>query len=225
MKPIFKQFIGISFIIFAVIGMLISLGGIYGAWQVRTSLMSKLLETTKIVNSTLTTTYNGMNVLNDTLDEAMETLESSERVMFAMAQTMGTIDNLTSGFLGSLGNLRLPGFQSSEEPSEPANPTQDFSSVETEIENIARNFKKINNAMIDAQDVVSSYQEVITSSINQIDDFQINGPKWITTITWSLTILLIWFAITQIGFIIQGLEFINTAKKQDMEGLDKPVDE
>jgi roadblock/LC7 domain-containing protein len=225
MKPIFKRFIGISFIIFAIIGIFISLGGIYGAWHVRSSLLGKLLETTKIVNSTLTTTYKGMNVLNDTLDEAMETLESSEVVMFSMAQTIGSINDLTSGFLGTLGSLRLPGFQSSEEPSEDTKPTQDFSTVESEIENIARNFTKINNAMIDAQAVVSSYQKVVISTQDQIDDFQINGPKWITTITWGLTVLLVWFAITQIGFIFQGMEFINTAKVQENEGLEKPTND
>jgi hypothetical protein len=212
MNPLIKRFVGISFIIFALLGIVISLVGIYGTWQVRSNLLTKLFETTEIINDTLSTTYNGMTVLNDTLDEAMETIESSERVMFAMAQTIGDINDLTSGFLGMI-NLRFPGMQGSNDAPEGDGPISDFSVVETEIENIARNVNQVNSAMKDAQEVVGSYQEVINTTQGQIQDFQENGPKWITTSTWVLTILLFWFAITQVGFIIQGLEFINSAKE------------
>jgi len=223
MNPWIRRFVGISFIIFALMGIIISIMGIYGTWQVRSNLMIKLFETTEIVNSTLSTTYNGMNVLSDTLDEAIETIESSERVMFAMAQTIGDIDNLTSGFLGMIGS-RIPGLQQPGDSTERENPMSNFAVVETEMENIARNFSQVNSAMKDAQDVVGSYQDVIKTTQGQIQDFQENGPKWITTTTWVLTILLIWFAITQVGFIIQGMEFINSTQEKKVENIDMPTD-
>ena len=223
MNPFIKRFTGIRFIIFAIIGILISLGGIYAAWQVRSSLSANLFETTELVNSTLSTTYNGMNVLNDTLDEAMDTIESTERVMFAMAQTMGDINEFTSNFLGNL-PIRIPGLQRPEDSSEGDSPINNFAVVETEMENIAGNFRGINSAMIDAQGVVSNYQNVIIITQEQIDSIQTNGPKWISTITWGLTIFMVWFAITQIGFIVQGLEFIRSAGEQRVEVNGDPPD-
>ena len=204
-----KRFLGVSFIIFAVLGILISLTGIVGIWRVKTTLLDKIIQATDILDSTLSTTYDGMDVLYDTLDKGMETLDSTEKVLFAMANTIGDINNFSSNFLKLL-PINITGLQQQDSTSD-SQGTNQLDTIETEMENIASNFKGINFAMISAQGVVKDYQEILNLSKDQIEFFQLNFPKWISTTTWILTILLAWFAITQIGFILQGVNFYRSA--------------
>jgi hypothetical protein len=209
MNPIFKRFFGISFIIFAVIGILISLGGVYGVWRVRSTVLVKLSETVELVDNTLSATYDGLTIMEKMLFEVLDTIDSSENVMLAMSQTMGDINKLTSGFLGGF-LTRFSGSQGGDTSLE--NTTDNIAVFETELENIAENFSQVSASMNETQSVVEDYQDAIIQTQGQINDFQTNGPKWINMITWVLTILLVWFAITQVGFIIQGVEFMKTAK-------------
>ncbi len=212
MNLISKRFLGVSFIIFAVLGMIISVVGIIGVWRVRTSLLEKIVETSEILDATLSTTYDGMSVLHDTLDETMETLDSTEKVLFAMARTVGDINELSNNFLGLL-PIKLPGLGQPDGTAESGENTNQIEIIESEMENIAENFRGINFAMTNAQDVVLDYQEIIDLSREQLDSFRNNFPRWISTTTWILTILLIWFAITQIGFILQGVTFLRSAEE------------
>ena len=221
MNSISKRFLGVSFIIFAVIGIIISLIGVAGTWQVRSTLLPKIIESTELINSTLSTTYDGMGVLYDTLEESMETLESTEKVLFAMARTMGDINDLSSNFLRAL-PLILPGLQQPESNPEVGETPNQFEIVETEMDNIANNFKGINYAMTNAQGVATDYQEIIDLTKEQIVFIQTNVPRWITTTSWILTILLIWFAITQIGFIYQGLNLYHSAEDFQDQVENKP---
>ena len=221
MNPFFKRFFGISFIIFAIIGILISLGGIYGVWRVHSVVLVKLSETTDLVDNTLTTTYDGLTIMGNMLFEVIETIDLSENVMLAMSQTMGDINKLTSGFLGAFLS-RTPRSQGDDNSVE--NPVDNFAVFETELENIASNFSQVSISINETQTVVSNYQDAIIHTQDQLKDFQNNGPKWINAFTWILTVLLVWFAITQVGFIIQGVEFIRNANSTPSEAPDD-VDE
>ena len=221
MNPIFKRFFGISFIIFAIIGILISLGGVYGVWRVRSTVLVKLSETVGLVDNTLSTTYDGLTIMENMLFEVMDTIDSSENVMLAMSQTMGDINKLTSGFLGGFLS-RFSGNQGGENTLE--NTTDNFAVFETELENIAENFSQVSASMNETQSVVEDYQDAIIQTQGQIKNFHTNGPKWINVITWVLTILLIWFAITQVGFIIQGVEFMKTVKTTKIEPPDEAIE-
>jgi hypothetical protein len=222
MNPILKRFFGYSFIVFAIIGIIISVIGIYGVWQVHSTLQDKFNTTTKAINSTLSATIDGMTMVEITMESAMETIDSSERVLLAMAETMGDINNLTSGFQG-LFRLRLPGLELGDNNFE--DKTENFAVVETEIENIATNFSQFSSAMTEAQEVVGSYQNALTTTQEQFLDFRANGSKYITTLTWILTILLVWFAIAQIGFMIQGFEFIRLPIGRQIEEREPDVSE
>lgn len=211
MSSFSKRFLGISFIIFAILGILISITGIVGVWKVKTTLLDKVIQATDLLDSTLSTTYDGMDVLYDTLGKGMETLDSTEKVLFAMANTIGDINNFSSNFLKLL-PINIPGLQQQDSTSENQG-TNQLDTIETEMENIASNFKGINFAMISAQGVVKDYQEILNLSRDQIDFFQLNFPRWISTTTWIMTILLIWFAITQIGFILQGVNLYRSARE------------
>ena len=210
MNSISKRFLGISFIIFAILGMVMSTIGIIGAWRARTYVLTKIDETSELLDSTLSTTHDGMGVLKDTLGEAMETLDSTEIVLFAMARTLGDINELSNNFLGLL-PIKLPGLGQQDEAVESGENTNQIEIIESEMENIAENFRGVNFAMTSAQDVVLDYQEIIDLSREQLDTFRNSFPRWISTTTWILTILLFWFAITQVGFILQGVNYLRSA--------------
>jgi len=215
MNKFSKRFLGISFIIFAVLGIIISVVGIIGTWRVRTTLLDKFDETSELIDSTLSATYDGMGVLNDTLDEAMETLDSTEKVLFAMARTVGDISDLSNSFLGLL-PIKLPGLGQTEETDEGSETVNQIEIIETEMENIADNFRGVNFAMTSAQDVVLDYQGIIELSREQLDTFSNNFPRWISTTSWILSILLFWFAITQVGFILQGVTFLRSEEESNI---------
>jgi hypothetical protein len=82
------------------------------------------------------------------------------------------------------------------------------------MENIAINLRQVESEMIKTQSVMDDYIQAIADTQTLLEDFQTNAPRWITILTISLTILLLWFAITQAVFIVQGLEFIRTAEEE-----------
>jgi len=220
MNPFFKRFFGFSLIIFAVIGILISLYGVYGVWRVRSTVLIKLSETSELVENTLSTTYDGLTIMENMLFEVMDTIDSSENVMLAMSQTMGDINKLTSGFLGGI-ITQFSGSQGGDDKLE--NTTDNFAVFETELENIAENFNQVSVSMNETQSVVEDYQDAIIHTQGQIKDFQSNGPRWINGISWVLTFLFIWFAISQVGFFIQGVELMKTAESSTTDSSDDAI--
>jgi hypothetical protein len=134
---------------------------------------------------------------------------------------MGDINKLTSGFLGPFLS-RFSGSQGDDNTLE--NTTDNFVVFETELENIAENIGQVRVSMDETQSVVSDYQDAIILTQDQIKDFQTNGPRWINIIAWVLTVLLVWFAITQVGFIIQGVEFMQIADSTPSDPPDDAAD-
>ena len=211
MNPFFKRFFGISLILFAIIGILISLGGIYGVWRVRRVTLHKFSETTAIVDDALAATYDGLVAGDQMLAEVAETIGSSENVLSSMSQTMGDINGILSNFLEGF-RLFMPALSQGDSTLE--NTTENMAVFETEMANIAVNLNQVNSTMIETQAVMGDYIQAIADTQALLEDFQTNGPRWITILTWTLTVLLLWFAITQVGFIIQGFEFIRSSKEQ-----------
>ena len=58
MHSFFRKFFGISIIFLAIFGMIFSAFGAVGIWAVRTSVLTSLDETTKLLITTLETTAN-----------------------------------------------------------------------------------------------------------------------------------------------------------------------
>jgi methyl-accepting chemotaxis protein len=217
MNPFFKRFFGVSFILFAVIGILISLGGVYGIWWVRSVTLNKFSETSQLVDDTLVATYDGLGAVDTMLAEVMETIDSSQNVLVAMSETMADINAFSSGFLSRL-RLFMPGLNQEEDPQEDT--TNNMEVFQTELENIADNFLQVNGAMLDTRAVMGNYQQAVAETRQELQELQTSAPRGINTLTWILTVLLLWFAITQAGFIIQGVEFIRAAKEARAEILE-----
>jgi hypothetical protein len=131
----------------------------------------------------------------------------------AMSQTMGDINLLSNGFLGRL-RLFMPGLDQEENPLE--NTAENMAVFETELEKIAGNFQQVNGAMVQTRTVMGEYQQAVAETQAQLQAIQESGPSSINLMVWILTVLLVWFAITQIGFIVQGIEFIRGARDGDL---------
>ena len=210
MHPLFKRFFGISFILFAIMGILISIGGIYGIWQVKGITHQKFVETSQIVDDVLLATYQGLASADDMLAEVIQTIDSSQTVLISMSQTMGNFSDILTNFLGGI-RLFMPGLNQDGNSLEQT--AENMAVFETELDKIADNFTQVNGAMVETRSVMGDYQKAVADTRAQIQDIQSNGLRWITILIWTLTVLLLWFAITQIGFIILGVEFIRSAKE------------
>lgn len=222
MNFFFRRFIGVSFILFAIFGILISLGGVYGVWRVRSITLEKFSETSEILDDTLLATSDGLAAADQMLAEVIETIDSSQNVMVSMSRTMGDINEILSGFMGGI-RLFMPGLN--QDGGSLKETTENIAVFENELENIAENFTQVNGAMRETRAVMGDYQQAVADTREQLQGLQTNGPRWITILTWTLTILLVWFAITQIGFIIQGLEFIRSAKEARRQFVEDPATE
>jgi len=217
MHPLFKRFFGISFILFAIMGILISLGGIYGIWQVKGITHQKFVETSQIVDDVLLATYQGLTSADDMLAEVIQTIDSSQTVLISMSQTMGNFSDILTNFLGGI-RLFMPGLNQDGNSLEQT--AENMAVFETELDKIADNFTQVNGAMVETRSVMGDYQKAVADTRAQIQEIQSNGLRWITILTWTLTVLLLWFAITQIGFIILGVEFIRSAKEAKQKSVE-----
>ena len=211
MNPFIKRFLGTNLILFAIIGILISMSGIFGVWRLHEFTTDKLSETTAVVDDALKATYEGLIAGDQMLVEVTETIGSSENVLSSMSQTMGDINGILDGFLDMF-RMFMP--VQNQRGNTLENTTENIEVFETEMANIAVNLRQVKDKMIETQSVMGDYIQAIADTQILLEDFQANGPRWITILTWSLTILFVWFAITQAVFILQGLELIQKAKEQ-----------
>ena len=220
MHPFFKRFFGVSFILFAILGILFSTAGVYGIWQVRVVAQQKFSETSQIVDDVLLATYQGLSSADDMLAEVIETIDSSQTVLLSMSQTMGNFSDILTNFLGGI-RLFMPGLNQGGNSLEDT--AENMVVFETELTNIADNFTQVNGAMVETRAVMGDYQKAVADSRAQLQELQANGVRWITILAWTLTVLLVWFAITQIGFIILGVEFIRSAKEAGVRPFENPA--
>lgn len=198
MHPFFRKFFGITLIFVALLGMVFSAFGAVGIWSLRTSVLDSVDETTKMLINTLETTSNGLIVVDDSLNAATGTLSATAQTTETMAQTLVEISSLANGIVGIV-NLIGSGIEAPE--------TQN-TDLATNVQTMTANLNQVNNSLIEAQEVVDSYQLAVDNATTQLETIQENGPTWITLTAVILTIILVWLAIAQIGLLLQGVELI-----------------
>jgi hypothetical protein len=170
------------------------------------------------VDDVLLATYQGLSSADEMLAEVIKTIDSSQTVLLSMSQTMGNFSDILTNFLGGI-RLFMPGL--SQDGNSLEETAENMVVFETELTNIADNFIQVNGAMVETRTVMGDYQKAVADTRAQLQELQANGLRWITILAWTLTVLLVWFAITQIGFIILGIEFIRSAK----EGREIPFED
>jgi len=212
MKTFFKRFMGITLIVVALAGMIFGPVGIYGIWQVRTSMLLSFYETTLLINQTLAAASDGLVIVDQSLETATDSMGTAVQVTAAMALTMQDINVLAEGFdrflKSGIASFLLPNSDELEDTGE------HLASIQTELSNIVTDMNEISVTLEEAQVVVGDYQTAIEDIQAQILDLQINGPKWINTMAWVLTIGLVWLILAQFGLMLQGYEYVRALKKE-----------
>ena len=113
--------------------------------------------------------------------------DSLQGVSDSLDPLQSTFESLEASLRSSRGNLIL---------------------IEAEFDIIARQIRAINASLSDARSVISDYQEVVADLQARLDAAQQGLPGWISTLTWFITFLFVWLAVTQVGLFVQGLEML-----------------
>jgi hypothetical protein len=79
-----------------------------------------------------------------------------------------------------------------------------------QISVLDKNIMTINQNLRQAQATINSYHSQVNSLISWSEGAKTNLPTWITTVTWILTIIIIWLLIIQIGILLQGIALLNS---------------
>ncbi len=80
--------------------------------------------------------------------------------------------------------------------------------VETELNNVSATTKGISDTLGGALVVIDHYQATVTQLKQNVEATQLVAAGWITSITWVLTMVLVWLLIAQLGLGAQGLEML-----------------
>jgi hypothetical protein len=67
--------------------------------------------------------------------------------------------------------------------------------------------------LLDAQSNAEAYSSILEDLTLQVSDLQARLPRWIRALALSLSFLLIWLAISQIGLLWQGWEMVSSREK------------
>jgi len=88
MKLATKRIIGITLILAAMLGAIISLTGMIGLWRVQGRLAEDFQENVRLIETTLDTTSAGLEVAKDSIDSASESVAALEATLDTLAKTI-----------------------------------------------------------------------------------------------------------------------------------------
>jgi hypothetical protein len=198
MHRFFRKFLGLNLIFIAIFGMIFSAFGTFGIWRVRSSAIISLDETAELLINTLETTTDGLLIVDDSLQAATGSLAATAQTTETMALTLVEISSLANGIVGIV-NLVGGGIEA---------PQTQNDLLATNVQNMTANLNQVTSSLVEAQEVVDDYQVSVKHATGQLEVIQQNGPTWITVITVIITVMLIWFAIAQIGLLLQGVDLV-----------------
>jgi uncharacterized phage infection (PIP) family protein YhgE len=82
--------------------------------------------------------------------------------------------------------------------------------------------------LLDAQSNAEAYSSILEDLSLQVSDLQARLPRWIRALALSLSFLLVWLAISQIGLLWQGWEMVSPREKLPegrLRALEQKVEE
>lgn len=86
--------------------------------------------------------------------------------------------------------------------------------VEVELETISETTKEISGALGSAQTAIGKYQTVTKQVKTRVETLRLAAPGWIKTVIWVLSFVLVWVLISQLGLAMQGLDIVQTHRKE-----------
>lgn len=79
--------------------------------------------------------------------------------------------------------------------------------MEKTVQELAAAVGGIEQPMGDARAVVGQYEDVVDALVVQVATLAAALPRWIDLIAWFLSGVLVWLGFTQVGLLLQGLEW------------------
>ncbi|MHB0965053.1 MAG: hypothetical protein ACYC36_01245 [Bellilinea sp.] len=90
---------------------------------------------------------------------------------------------------------------------------RNLTTITSDLGNIAQNTDQIDLSIADALLVIDEYQTLVADMQKRVKDFRQELPGQLRLATLAAALLLIWLAITQIGLLAQGAEFMARRRK------------
>jgi methyl-accepting chemotaxis protein len=171
-----------------------------------------------------------LDVATELLSEQLPTtIESTQETLASVATSAKIVDDILAGlssipFLGlDRYNPDVPlhqGFQevsdeldgipemlltAGEELSAAAEGLQD---VEEGFAAIGQSVGEAGISLESAHSVLEDYQEVVSDLQRTLSSVGESLPGWLRTLRWSLTLVLVWLGIAQIGLVTQGWDLL-----------------
>ncbi len=208
MRIFFKRFIGLTFILLALPGIILGPVGVYGVWQVHTAVLTEFYETTQLFYEALSSISDGLVIIDQALQTGSESMDSVVQVTASMAATMediGVMAEVFQRFLQSgVASLILPNAERLDSSG------KNLKTMQADLGNMLAQMNEINVTLTQAQVVVRDYQNIIGEMQTKVLEIQTVGPTWITILAWVTTIGLVWVTLAQIGLVLQGWDYLRT---------------
>jgi len=80
--------------------------------------------------------------------------------------------------------------------------------LEEQVTGLNQDIAKINQNLVLARDVIDNYQTEVSQLESWVQTGQDSLPKWITTLSWFMTIIIVWLVTSQIGMLLQGIDLL-----------------
>jgi ABC-type transporter Mla subunit MlaD len=88
----------------------------------------------------------------------------------------------------------------------------DMQLVGNQILGLNTQIMTINQNLAQAETTINNYRTQVSTLITSIDTAQSSLPKWITTVAWVLTLLIVWLVMIQAGTFLQGITLITSSQ-------------
>jgi hypothetical protein len=272
MNPLLKKTLGALLVIVSIIGLLISVLLLTQVWNLRKPVSDKLQSGLTLLSSTLQTTDEGLNTIEQVVNNAYTSTVSLDDATLTLAQSIHDVSLLADSASTLVGEdlittitntqTALASAQASAEvidnllttfasipligieynPPVPLNVAlgQVFDSLdplpaslkkiqtdlitsqgnlqdlEEQVTVLNQKLTSITQNLVLAQAVINNYQTEVTQVKTWVQTGKDSLPKWILSISWLLTVIIVWLAASQIGTLLQGIDLL--AQKRE-----KPV--
>ena len=80
--------------------------------------------------------------------------------------------------------------------------------LQAQIKNASGQTEQIKNSLTETNSVILKVNDLAKRLQPRFSNLRIYIPRWLNYLTWGLTIFLVWFALAQIGMIVQGMRLI-----------------
>jgi methyl-accepting chemotaxis protein len=165
-------------------------------------------------------TFMGEDLIN-TITNTQSTLDTAQASAVVIDNIMSTLSKVP--LIGIKYNPSLPLNVALGEVANSLDPIQGSlktfqSQLDTTQENMQefsdqllildQNIIAINKNLVSSKDVIDNYREQVNSLILWIDGVKTLLPKWINTIYWIMTIIIVWLILIQISLLLQGINML-----------------